>query len=163
MCDRAYLIDNRSYQHASLAVLRNLSVARATERRYRIERAVRDELRPQFAANVVRYPARHSGPLEHPGDEVRAGAWRTQNEVATADMFDRARFGCRCRDVHHGCKGREAGCLANAIGVVDAVLQTQHHGAGRNELRELASDGRRIAALHAEQDELGAVYGTKLG
>src|SRR5205085_1409128 len=75
------------------------------------------------------------------------------DQIATREMFNAPRFRRRHGDVNCGGYGGDIRCGANAIGIVDAVLQTHHCRIRREKRSHLFCGGRSIVCFEAKKNQ----------
>src|SRR4029077_2590495 len=77
---------------ACVVARRDLPILRVSQRGYRVQRAVPDQLRPQFAFNIiVGDAAGYASALEEARETLGLGIAGTNDEIAAAHMSDLAR------------------------------------------------------------------------
>ena len=112
---RQHFVHNLFHQLFCIVILRDLTVTGVSQRGDRVQRAITQELQPEFSFDVLGYSTRNTGANENIGQVRCSFGRRSDDQITACEMFHATGFGHRHRDVNGSWYGRHVRHCANLI------------------------------------------------
>lgn len=162
-CDGEDFVDGAFEELPGVGAGDDFAVGDFAESGERVERAIPNELGPEFAGDVFGDAAGNVRAEEDFGDTARGRIFGAEDQIATTDMLNGAGRRDGGGDIDDGGQSVETGGGVNLFGVVDAVLHADEDGVRRNEGCEFFGGGSGVGSFYAKQNDFGVARGREIG
>ena len=153
-----YFMHCRLHDFPRIRAGSDLAVLGATQRGDGVQRAIPNQLGPEFALDIFRNPARDASARKKCRNVFRPLALWPDDQIAAAHMLHASRFRHRSRDVHDRGERINRSRRANLLNIVHAILHAQNKSAGSKQWSQRTRGRCVVCRLHTEKNNLRAAH-----